>query len=111
MPFDDALLKNVKKEMPGDKRKSMFVGETRKRASKSELGFHKTFGSIATTTQEYVVVSNQSPPVENEEELMGAKTIDLSTNHPGTLLKNLHPRIAPKNRGTEQAREKVKNIS
>ena len=107
MPFDDALLK-----APGDKRKSMFVvGEARKRASKSELGFHTTIGSMATTSQAHGAVSNKSPAVEDEEEHKRAITTNVSTNHPGTLLKNFNPRIAPKNRDSEQARQKVKNIS
>lgn len=31
----------------------------------------------------------------------------LKTNHPGTLLKNVNPKIAPKNKESEFARKKV----
>ena len=52
MPYDDALLNNLRNisNSPEGKRKSMFnVNEAARLTNKSELGFHTTTASILTS--------------------------------------------------------------
>ena len=74
--------------------------ETTHRRGKSELGFHKTVYSTTTNS-----VSNAGATVQNKSEFatvgdyetVGGGAAAGKTVHPGTLLKNFNPRIAPKN--------------
>ena len=89
MPFDEQLLTQNRSPMSIRGAKTLSVIDPRKRG-KSQLGFAKTiFSTVTSNGQSHY--RHQGDSLANDYEYV------VSTNHPGTLLKNINPKIAPKN--------------
>ena len=95
MPYDAKLLRQQETPIVL-KGRTLSIIEAQQKRGKSELGLVKT---------SYTGMRSASVHGDYQN-----ATTYQNTNHPGTLLKNTNPKIAPKNQGSEFARKKVQNL-